>query len=138
MIDLEKKALLCLSLLIWLTGCTDNPTVQIKTSLPIASKSDGSPMPPESKATATLCSEDWEKLQLIFQSILPRIEAMESAVLWLPTGTAIVIGAAQAQLELSAEMLDISESLLLEAQRTRKELAGLKGLEKLITPPGAN
>lgn len=130
MINITKKDILCLSLLIWLASCSEKPTIQIRTTIPVANKSESSLLSSELQATATLRDEDWQKLHALFQSILPRIAAMEYSILWLPQGTMMVIAELQAQLEISAKLLKTTESLLTEAQETRKVL------EKMAMPSG--
>ena len=122
---MTKTTISILTLLLCLTGCGAKPTVQIKTSLPTDTGAGTSAIPQELRATASLSEEDWQNLQALFQSFLPRIEVVENAVLWMPQLTTTVVNQLQAQLEITSKLLEKTECLLKEAEKTRAVLEQL-------------
>lgn len=112
----------CLIFSLGLFGCSQKPVVKVEA---LAAEKSGSLLQIE----ATLSDADWLKLQQLVTAILPRIQAVESAILWLPAGTmmlsnqtAVVIQMSASLNEQSQMLVDMTATMLEELKKTREVL----------------
>src|SRR5580658_8413859 len=123
-----KQKILFLIALIFFFDCGQKPTVKIK-ALADESMASEISLP---QIQATLSDEDWEKLNAILPTILPRLLALEAAVLLMPQGisyvssqNAILIDRSDGLNEKSQTLIDLTECVLKEAQKTRELMESL-------------
>lgn len=143
--EVRKRVLLCVVLLGALAGCTEKPAIRIR-AMPTENADGAAANPLVHEFQASISDEEWKKLQVFLQTLAPRLEAIEQAVLWLPQGTAMLVAGSNVIIEenrvliensselveQTARMIENAERVAEEAKKTRENI---ENLGKLLLAP---